>query len=178
MKSWCLRVEEVQQAFHDYTSQKSSLCSTLSHLASSSWNVQKPDPCKICPEGILREQMTSKRKEGCFMASALFLPVDFGRSDWTFCSRSPRQKGCRTEWSCFDLQCSIWWWSFIDALPLLILFWYKVHSHLNAIFLTGMFCHVWCFWPELLDPRVKSLLFFSLPLSLLVEKRVLLHLSG
>lgn len=97
MKSWCLMVEEVQQAFHDNTGQKSSLCSTLSHLASSSCNVQKPDPCKICPDGILREQMTSKRKEGCFMASSLFLPVDFGRSDWTFCSQSPQQKGYRAE---------------------------------------------------------------------------------
>jgi len=41
--------------------------------------------------------MTSKGKEGCFIASALFLPVDFGRKDWSFCSCSLQRKGYMAE---------------------------------------------------------------------------------
>lgn len=88
-----LSMERAQQVFHNYPGQKWSLCSTLSCLATSFWNGQKPDPCKICPEGILWEQMTSKGKEGRFIASVRFLPVDFGRKGWSFCSASLQMKG-------------------------------------------------------------------------------------
>lgn len=54
------------------------------------------------PEGILWEQVTRKGKEGCFIASALFLSGDFGRKDWSLRSWSLQQKGHVAE--VFDLK--------------------------------------------------------------------------
>lgn len=66
-------VEGAQQMFHNDHGQKWYLCSTLS----------LPHPLEM-PEGTLWEQVTRKGKEGCFIASALFLSGEFGRKYWFF----------------------------------------------------------------------------------------------